>query len=174
MSAAPDSPADVDIRPYAPEDADAVWSIFHRVVSAGETYAYDPDTTREEALARWTGAPARCYVAESEGRIVGSYTLKPNQIGLGSHVSNAGFMVDPDAGGRGTGRAMCEHAIDEARALGFRAMQFNLVVATNERAVALWRRLGFEVVGRLPGAFWLRKERYVDALVMYRELTADS
>lgn len=161
---------DHEIRPYEDRDADAVWSIFHRVVSAGDTYAYPPDTPREEALERLTAPPARCYVAEQDGAVVGTYTLKPNQPGLGSHVSNAGFMVDPDAHGRGTGRAMCEHALDEARALGFRAMQFNLVVATNERAVALWERLGFETVGRLEGAFHLRGERYVDALVMYRTL----
>jgi L-amino acid N-acyltransferase YncA len=157
------------VRPRTAADDEAIARIFCAVVGPGDTYAFDPDTPEEEALELWA-AGARCYVAEDAGEVVGTYVLKPNQRGLGAHVANASFMVDPTARGRGAGRAMGEHALDEARGLGFRAMQFNLVVETNDAAVGLWEKLGFEVVGRLPGAFHLRRERYVDALVMYRSL----
>ena len=150
-------------------DAEAVWRIFAAVVAAGDTYAYAPETGREEALALWMGGGARCYVACDE-EVVGTYTLRANQPGLGAHVANAAFMVDPAARGRGIGRALGEHALGEAAALGFRAMQFNLVVASNEPALTLWRSLGFGIVGRLPGAFHWRRERYVDAVVMFRAL----
>ena len=159
------------VRAAGPGDAEAVWRIFAVVVAAGDTYAYAPETGREEALRLWSGGGARCYVAvDGGGEVVGTYTLRANQPGLGAHVANAAFMVDPGARGRGIGRRLGEHALEAAAELGFRAMQFNLVVADNEPAVRLWRSLGFEVAGRLPGAYHWRRERYVDALVMYRRL----
>jgi L-amino acid N-acyltransferase YncA len=159
----------VEVRPFEATDARAVTRIFGAVVAAGETFAFAPETPPGEALGLWR-AGARCYVAAADGEVLGSYVLRANHPGLGAHVANASFMVDPAARGRGIGRLMGEHALAGAAAAGFRAMQFNLVVAANTRAIELWRSLGFEVVGRLPEAFHWRRERYVDALVMFRTL----
>ena len=131
---------------------------------------FDPEIAREEALAYWLDPATRCYVAESDGKVVGTYILKPNQLGLGSHVANAAFMVAPDRQGRGLGRAMGEHCLVEARRLGFLAMQFNFVVSTNEPAVSLWRKIGFDIVGTLPGAFRHAERGFVDAYVMFQSL----
>lgn len=159
------------IRYATPADEDAIWSIFHAVVAPGDTYAFDPHTSREEALAYWFRPGTHTYVAESEdGRVVGTYILKPNQPALGSHVANAGFMVSPEARGLGVGRRMGEHCLAEARQLGFRAMQFNFVVSTNEAAVRLWQQLGFQIVGTLPGAFRHARHGFVDAYVMFKAL----
>jgi len=163
----------LNIRPATNTDRDAVWKIFHDVVAAGDTYVFDPDTSREDALAYWFGPETRTYVAERDRQIVGTYILKPNRPGLGAHVSNAGFMVAPDARGLGAGRAMGEHCLSEARRLGFRAMQFNFVVSTNESAVRLWQDLGFKIVGTLPGAFRHSEKGYVDVYVMFRSLIED-
>jgi L-amino acid N-acyltransferase YncA len=160
----------VAIREASGHDRDAVWEIFHAVVAQGDTYAFDPETPRDEALAYWFQHGTRTYIAESGGRVVGTYILRPNRPGLGSHVSNAAFMVSPAARGLGVGRAMGEHCLDEARHLGYRAMQFNFVVSTNEAAVKLWQRLGFTIVGTLPGAFRHRTRGFVDAYVMFRTL----
>jgi GNAT superfamily N-acetyltransferase len=160
----------VAIREASGHDRDAVRDIFHAVVAEGETYAFDPGMPRDEALAYWFHPGTRTYVAESDGRVVGTSILKPNQPGLGSHVSNAAFMVSPSARGLGVGRAMGEHCLDEARRLGYRAMQFNFVVSTNEAAVKLWERLGFTIVGTLPGAFRHRTRGFVDAYVLSRTL----
>jgi len=160
----------LNIRRASDSDNDAIWDIFHAVVASGETYVFDADTPRDEALSYWLHPPARCFVAERDGTIVGTYTLRPNRPGLGSHVANAAFMVAPGASRAGVGYALGEHCLAEARRLGFRAMQFNFVVATNERALRLWERLGFRIVGTLPGAFRLRGERFVDAHVMFRSL----
>src|SRR5262249_44143457 len=158
------------IRAATEADRDAIWKIFHEVVTPGDTYAIDPNISREGALAYWFGADTRTYIAESAGCVAGSYILRPNQSGGGSHVANAGFMVAPDARGKGIGRAMAEHCLSEARRLGFRAMQFNFVVSTNESAIRLWEQLGFEIVGTLPGAFRHPEKGYVDVFVMYRSL----
>ena len=163
----------LNIRPATNGDRDAIWKIFHAVVAVGDTYVFDPSTTREEALAYWFRPDTRTYVAEQDREIVGSYILKPNQPGLGAHVANAGFMVIPSARGQGVGRAMGEHCLNEARRLGFRAMQFNFVVSTNESAVRLWQQLGFKIVGTLPGAFRHPEKGYVDVYVMFRSLIDD-
>jgi ribosomal protein S18 acetylase RimI-like enzyme len=125
---------------------------------------------REEALAYWLHPDARTYVFEDNGSVVGTYVLRPNQPALGSHVANAGFMVSPESRGAGVGRQMGEHCLKEARELGYRAMQFNFVVSTNEGAVRLWQRLGFQIVGTLPGAFRHARLGYVDAYVMFQDL----
>ncbi|HZS89073.1 MAG TPA: N-acetyltransferase [Chloroflexota bacterium] len=158
------------IRKAQPADAEAIWHIFHAVVAGGDTYAYDPDISREQALATWMAPGVLAYVAEQDGQVAGTYILKANQPGLGAHVANAAFMVAPEARSRGIGRVMGEHCLAEARRLGFRAIQFNLVVSTNQAAVVLWQKLGFQIVGRLPGAFNHRQLGYVDAYVMYRSL----
>ena len=161
---------EIVLRPATAADHDAIWAIFHEVVAAGDTYAYDPATPRGEALRLWCEAPRATFVAELDGRIAGTYFVKDNQPVLGSHVANAGYMTAGWARGRGIGGAMCEHSLAEARRLGYRAMQFNLVVATNEGAVRLWRRHGFDVVGSLPGAFRHARAGFVYAPVMYRVL----
>ena len=158
------------IRAAVTEDSEAIWGIFHEVVSTGDTYAYAPDTGRSEALRLWIEEPQSTYVAVDEGGVVGTYYLKPNKPGLGAHVCNAAYMVTSQARGQGLGRAMCEHSIAEARRLGYRAMQYNLVVATNEGAIRLWERMGFTITGRLPEAFRHAEHGFVDAVVMYRLL----
>ena len=158
------------IRPAGNADHDAIWKIFHAVVAPGDTYTIAPDISREDAFAYWFREDTRTYVAELDKRAVGTYTLRPNRSGGGAHVSNASFMVDPAARGQGIGRAMAEHCLDEARRLGYRAMQFNIVVSTNERAVRLWQDLGFAIVGTLPKAFRHPDKGFVDAYVMFRSL----
>lgn len=160
----------VEIRPATNEDRDAIWDIFHELVIAGDTYAFDPNISRDEALAYWLRADTHCYIAKQDGRVVGTYILKANQAGGGSHVANAAFMVASDAQGSGVGRRMAEHCLGEARRLGFRAMQFNFVISTNESAIRLWQKLGFKTVGTLPGAFRHPKRGYVDVYVMFRSL----
>jgi GNAT superfamily N-acetyltransferase len=151
-------------------DCDSIWNIFHSVVATGETYVFHPNISREDALAYWLDSSARCYVADRDGIIVGTYILKPNQPGLGSHIANAAFMVAPSERGLGLGRTMGEHCLGEARRLGYRGMQFNFVVSTNEPAVRLWQQLGFDIIGTLPGAFRHSRKGFVDAYVMFRSL----
>jgi ribosomal protein S18 acetylase RimI-like enzyme len=192
----------LSIRSATDSDRDAIWDIFREVVAGGDTYAIDPNISRDDALAFWFRAGTHTYVAELEssveaavpsGRIspnlppgtaasteqsffksasgvVGTYILRPNQSGGGAHVANAAFMVAAHARGEGVGRAMGEHCLAEARQLGFRAMQFNFVVSTNESAIRLWRQLGFEIVGTLPGAFHHPTQGYVEVYVMFRSL----
>jgi len=158
------------IRPAAERDHELVWQLLNEVAVAGETYTFDPAITREEALAYWLSENNQTWVALSEGEFVGTYLLRANQSGGGSHVANAAFVVSPKAQGKGIGRAMAEHCLTEARRLGFRAMQFNFVISTNTSAIHLWKNLGFEIVGTLPGAFRHPRAGYVDAYVMYRSL----
>ncbi|MEZ0172640.1 N-acetyltransferase family protein [Microvirga sp. TS319] len=158
------------IRTARPEDAPAVWSIIEPVIRAGETYTLDRDMTETDALAYWLGPDKETFIAEEDGTILGTYYMRPNQAGGGSHVCNCGFMTSADATGRGVARRMCEHALAHARSRGYQGMQFNFVVSTNERAVRLWQKLGFEIVGRLPLAFHHPVHGYVDALVMFQAL----
>jgi L-amino acid N-acyltransferase YncA len=160
----------ITIRRAEESDFDAIWRIFHEVVRRGDTYTFDPETTKEQARSIWMSGGHATYVACADGRVVGTYILKPNQPGLGSHVANAGYMVGVDGRGRGVGSAMCEHSLEEARRMGFRAMQFNIVVSTNESAVALWKKFGFSIVGTLPKAYRHRELGLVDAYVMHRFL----
>jgi ribosomal protein S18 acetylase RimI-like enzyme len=160
----------LNIRTAEASDFDSIWEIFRAVVRRGDTYVYDPATTKEQALSIWMAEGTATFVATIDERIVGTYILKANQTGLGSHVANAGYMVRPDSQGLGVGRAMCEHSLLEARARGFLAMQFNMVISTNEGAVRLWEKLGFRIVGTLPKVFRHRKLGLVDAFVMHRFL----
>ena len=158
------------IRPAAPADRPAIWSILAPVIRAGETYALDRDMPEEDALAYWLGPDRESLVAEEAGAVLGTYYLRVNQGGGGRHVCNCGFVTAADAAGRGVARRMGEDALARARSRGFRAMQFNFVVETNTRAIRLWQSLGFETVGRLPLAFAHPVHGFVDALVMFRAL----
>lgn len=165
--------AGLDIREYRESDWAGVLPILQQTFRAGDTYAFAPQSSAEEIRKVWVEAPARTFVAcEPDGRIDGTYFIKANQPGLGAHVCNCGYVVAARAQGRGIAARMCEHSQAQALAMGFRAMQFNLVVATNTRAIRLWERLGFSVVGRLPGAFNHQQLGYVDALVMFKTLVA--
>lgn len=163
------------IRPATDSDGDGIWEIFREVIAAGETYPLDPKISREAALAYWFHRGAHVFVAERNAEtarrreLVGSYTMHANQSAGGAHVANAGFIVAKSARGLGIGRVLGEHCLKEARRLGFRAMQFNFVVSTNESAVKLWQDLGMKIVGTLPGAFRHPKRGYVDVYVMYQE-----
>ena len=179
------------IRLATEADRDAIWNIFHEVVTAGDTYALAPNMSREDALAYWFAPGTHTYVAEKVAESIdncseaatpsgaakmehaipaGTYILRPNQAGGGSHVANAAFMVAARARGQGIGRAMAEHCLSEARRLGFRAMQFNFVISTNTSAIRLWQELGFTIAGTLPGAFRHPEKGYVDAYVMHCSL----
>ena len=158
------------IRSATRRDDDAIWQIVEPVLRAGETYTLPAEMSREDALAYWFSPRHYVFVAEKDGLVLGTYYLRANQKGGGAHVANCGYMTAQHATGRGVARAMCVHSLDVARQRGFRAMQFNFVVSTNERAVRLWASLGFETVGRLSGAFLHPELGYVDALVMYRAL----
>ncbi len=160
------------IRDARPEDWDAIWPFFHQIVTAGETYAYDPEMTEPEGRRLWMlDAPARTTVAtDAHGTILGTASMYANRQGRGSHVASASFMVDTRQAGRGVGRALGEDMIEWARAAGFRAIQFNAVVETNHAAVGLWRALGFEVVGTVPEAFDHPSYGYVGLLIMHRFL----
>lgn len=160
----------LSIRPATPDDAAAIWPIIGPTIRAGETYTLDRDMPEADALAYWFGVDKAVFVAEEGGVILGTYYLRANQAGGGAHVCNCGYMTGAAATGRGVARAMALHSFDEAKARGFRAMQFNFVVASNERAVGLWQSLGFAIVGRLPGAFDHPALGFVDALVMFRAL----
>lgn len=160
----------LDIREIAPDEFTLVWPMFQAAVTGGDVFVQTPDTTFAEAQRLWTAAPARAFVGERDGVVVGSYMLRPNQPGRGDHVANAGYVVSEKARNQGVARALCEHSLAIAAEAGFVAMQFNFVVATNESAVHLWTSCGFETVGRLPGAFRHARLGPVDVLIMYRRL----
>lgn len=162
--------ADGTIRLATPADAASIWSILEPVFRAGETYAISRQINQSDAIAYWNGRGHETFVVEDSGAIVGTYFLCANQSGGGDHVANCGYMTAPDAQGRGIARLMLEHSLVRARERGFRAMQFNFVIGTNERAIRTWEAYGFVVVGRLPSAFKHPQFGYVDALVMYKLL----
>jgi len=158
------------IREASANDIDAIWEIFENVVKGGDTYAFAPDTTKEEFLNIWFAPVMKTYVAEDDGRIIGSYFIKPNQPGLGAHIANCGYMVHTDVRGKGTGRQMCEHSLIVAKQLGYKGMQYNIVVSTNIKAVELWKKVGFRIIGTIPGGFKHLQLGYVDAYIMFREI----
>jgi ribosomal protein S18 acetylase RimI-like enzyme len=159
------------IRPFESNDWPQLWQILHSVFAAGDTYAFSPSSTEAEIHRAWIDAPQATFVSTSDtGALTGTYILKPNQPGLGSHVCNCGYVVAESARGQGIAAILCEHSQDTARALGYHAMQFNLVVSTNEVAVRLWQKFGFQIVGTLPGAFNHSRKGFVDAYVMHKRL----
>jgi RimJ/RimL family protein N-acetyltransferase len=158
------------IRQSEPRDDDAIWRILEPTLRAGETYPIPRDISREDATAYWHTPGHTVFVAEDAGAIVGTYYLRANNRGGGAHVANCGYVVAPEVFGRGVAQAMCSHSLGEARTRGFTAMQFNFVIASNERAVRLWQRMGFAIAGRLPGAFQHPRLGVVDAYVMSRNI----
>jgi ribosomal protein S18 acetylase RimI-like enzyme len=160
----------MQVRPAQARDNDAIWDIIGPTIRAGETYALPRDMSRAAALSYWNSPGHEVFVAEQDGKVLGTYYMRANQQGGGSHVANCGYMTAAEASGRGVARAMCAHSLAHARARGFRAMQFNFVVSCNERAIALWEALGFNIVGLLAQAFDHPRLGLVDAVVMYRML----
>jgi ribosomal protein S18 acetylase RimI-like enzyme len=160
----------VRVRAATGADADAIWAILEPIIREGETLTLPRDMSREDALAYWCAPAHEVSVAERDGVVLGVSYLRANQQGPGAHVANAGYATAPQARGQGVARALLLHSLERAKARGFRAMQFNIVISTNERAVKTWVAHGFEVVGRLPGAFEHPRLGFVDALVMYRAL----
>ena len=158
------------VREARADDADAIWTILEPMIRAGDTYTLPREMSREAALAFWFASGHEVFVAEEDGGVVGTYFLRANQAGGGSHVANCGYVTAAHAAGQGVARAMCAHSLEHAKSRGFRAMQFNFVVSSNERAVRLWKSFGFEIVGRLPEAFRHPSGNYADAYVMYRFL----
>ncbi len=159
------------IRKATIEDYDAIWNIFQAVIKTGDTYPFSPTTSKESLHQHWFADSMSSYVADQDGKIIATYIIKPNQTGLGSHIANCSYMVCPDARGKGVGRLICEHSITEAQQLGYKAMQFNLVVSTNHAAVALWQKCGFKIIGTIPEGFKHQSLGYVDAHIMYRKLS---
>ncbi len=165
-----DTTRQVEIRPAGEADFERIWEIFHAVVLPGDSYVFPPDATAADARDYFVSDTFKTFVITVNGVVAGMYKLRPNNVGLGGHVSNASFMVDPAYRGLSLGERMGRHCLEEARRMGYLAMQFNFVVSTNTPAVTLWRKLGFEVVGVLPKAFRHATLGLVDALVMYRFL----
>jgi L-amino acid N-acyltransferase YncA len=161
----------VKIRPFEAPDWPEVWEILVEAFRSGDTYAFSPDISEAEARRIWIEAPAATFVAvDGQDRVLGTYYIKPNQPALGAHVCNCGYIVAAKARKRGIASVMCDHSQREALARSFRAMQYNLVVSTNEGAVRLWKKHGFQIIGTLPGAFRHARLGYVDAYVMYKQL----
>jgi len=158
------------VRPFNSTDTEAVWLMLEPVIRAGDVYALPADWDRQQSIAYWLAPAHEVFVVEEDGRVAGSYYLRVNQQGGGAHVANCGYLTAIAERGRGVARAMCAHSLERARERGFRAMQFNFVVSSNERAVRLWQSFGFEIVGRLPEAFLHPQLGYIDALVMFRKL----
>src|SRR5215204_417371 len=159
-----------EIRTATDADQPAVWQIIEAVISTGDTYVFAPDSPKDEMIEYWFAREKHVYIAEQNNQVVGTFWLKPNQPGLGSHVCNAAYMVGPEAAGKGVGRRMAEFSLDEARRLGFTAMQFNFVVKSNTAAVRLWESIGMQVIGEIPDAFDHIRDGITNALIMYRKL----
>jgi L-amino acid N-acyltransferase YncA len=160
----------LNFRKATEEDSSQIWAILEPIIREGTTYVFDPQSSKEKMLDYWMAVDKQTYVAELEGEIVGTFYLKSNQPDRGSHVVNAGFMVSPDSSGKGIGKAMAEFSLIEAKRLGYLAMQFNFVVKSNTSAVALWKKMGFEIIGEIPEAFSHPNLGLTSVYVMYRKL----
>jgi ribosomal protein S18 acetylase RimI-like enzyme len=159
-----------EIRKALPEDETQIWEIINQVISSGDTYVFNPDTPREKMLSYWCGKDKHTYVATIDNKVVGTFIIKDNQPDLGSHIANASYMTSSSSTGQGVGRAMAEFSLEEAKRLGYKAMQFNIVVASNVRAVKLWEKLGFKIIGEIPEAFNHKSNGLTNAYIMYRKL----
>jgi ribosomal protein S18 acetylase RimI-like enzyme len=164
----------MQIQPATTQDFNDFWPTFQQVAQSGDTYGYPPNITKQQAQKNWMQTPTRTYVAKINGEVLASYYIKTNHEGPGAHVCNCGYMVAATARGQGLATALCEHSQQVAIELGYKAMQFNFVASSNESAVKLWQKLGFEIVGRIPAAFEHPEKSFVDALVMYKWLQPES
>ena len=160
----------LNIRKAVADDHDSIWQIIEEVIAGGDTYVFSPGSDRRSMLGYWCGSDKHTYVAEMEGIIVGTFIIKDNFPDLGSHIANASYMTKPGAFGQGIGRKMAEFSYTEAKRLGYLAMQFNIVVKTNERAIKLWKNLGFEIIGEVPDAFNHREKGLINAYIMWKKL----
>ena len=160
----------ISIRQAKDTDTEAIWNIFKAVIQTEDTYVFKADTTKDEFKKHWMADYMHTYVAVQEGDVVGTYILKQNQIGLGSHVANGSYMVSLEHQGKGIGNQLCIHSHSQAKELGFRAIQFNIVVSTNIGAIATWKKHGFQTIGTTPNAFQHKTKGFVDALIMYRDV----
>ena len=160
----------LEIRKAVERDKSPVWKIIKAVISTGDTYVYAPDSPEEKMIDYWFSFDKKTYVALDDNEIVGTFYLKDNQPDLGSHIANAGYMVSPEARGKRVGRRMAEFSLVEAKRFGYRAMQFNFVVKSNENAVNLWRDLEFEIIGEIPDAFDHAEKGLTNAYIMYKKL----
>ena len=158
------------IRETLEEDFDQIWEIFQQIVSAGESFAIHRNASKKEAHLIWIEQSQKTFVCVEDKKVLGTYYLKRNHGGGGGHVCNCGYMVAIEAEGKGLGTMMCKHSQNIAKELGYKAMQFNLVLVSNNQAVSLWTKLGFDTVGKIPKAFDHPKIGYVDALVMHKLL----
>ena len=158
------------IREATINDHDGIWEIFEQVIKPGDTYAFDPNSKREDLSKLWIAPGMKVYIAEENGKILGTYFIKPNQAGLGAHIANCGYMVHPEARGRGLGKQLFDHSWLVAKELDYKGMQFNFVVSTNRVAVKLWKKLGFKIIGTIPKGFNHQQLGYVDAYIMFREI----
>ena len=160
----------LEIRKAISADAGQIWKIIQPIILNGDTYVFDPKSTKEEMLVYWYGQDKHTYVATENDKIVGTFFIKDNQPGLGSHIANAAYMTLPAASGQGIGKTMGEFSLEEAKRLGYKAMQFNIVVKSNERALRLWEKLGFKIVGEIPEAFNHLQHGLTNAYILYRKL----
>ncbi|MDY8136412.1 GNAT family N-acetyltransferase [Aquimarina sp. 2201CG5-10] len=147
-----------------------IWEIFSKVIRSGDTYVFDPETPKKELEKHWFSDYMETFVIEENKQILGTYIIKPNQIDLGSHIANCSYMVSPEAQGKGIGKKLCEHSIQFAKEQGYKAIQFNIVVSTNEPAVRLWKKYGFRIIGTTPKGFKHKELGFVDTYIMYKEL----
>jgi ribosomal protein S18 acetylase RimI-like enzyme len=160
----------IEIRKAIPLDNDKIWNIIKEVISSGDTYVFSPDSSKEKMLSFWCNEDKYTYVALIDNKIAGTFFIKNNQPDLGSHIANAGYMTSPAAFGKGVGTRMGNFSIAEAQRLGYKAMQFNIVVKSNGKAISLWKKLGFEIIGEIPDAFSHMQNGFTNAYIMYRKL----
>ncbi|MER3328571.1 MAG: GNAT family N-acetyltransferase [Candidatus Kapaibacterium sp.] len=160
----------VEARDATAIDNASLWEIFKKVIERGDSFVWEPSTRREEFTKYWFAPEMKTIVFESENEIIGSYWIKSNQLGLGSHIANGAYMVHPDYQGQGIGKILCDHSIKTEKQMGYLGLQFNIVVSTNEAAVRLWKAFGFDIVGTIPGGFNHKKLGFVDSYIMFRKL----
>lgn len=158
------------IRKAKPTDRLNIWNIFHQIIQTGDTYAYSPGTTFKTFKKFWFAGNQLCFVLVDGKELFGSYVLRDNQPGLGSHIANASYIVSPAHQGKGIGKKLCAHSIKEAKKAGYLGIQFNIVVSTNKAAIHLWKKMGFEIIGTTPNGFKHQLLGYVNTYIMFRKL----